>query len=74
MGGEEKCTHCGWGPLEHQDEHSGLCCDCFDLSFGQPLDSNNEDRIREGKPAIDKVWPGLDENGNRVEIVNIRLL
>lgn len=29
--------------------HDGLCCDCFDLSMGMPLDQLNVERAAKGK-------------------------
>lgn len=63
---EDKCKHCGLDSLEHQNEHANLCCECFDLSCGMPLDQLNEERKRDGKPPIENPWPGLDEKGNRI--------
>lgn len=62
------CRHCSWSKLEHQDEHEGLCCDCYDMSWGMPLSSVNEERRRDGKPEITKPYPGLDAEGNKVEL------
>lgn len=31
-----KCTECDEPELEHQDEHPGVCCDCYDVGWGAP--------------------------------------
>lgn len=51
------CKHCG-GLREdtHQEEHVELCCDCFDLSFGMPLEQINDERKLRGEPPITKEW------------------
>lgn len=49
------CEHCGTHDLEeldHQGEHPGLCCDCFDLSCGQSLANVNEKRAEFGLPPL----------------------
>ena len=61
------CRHCQETPIEHQDEHEGLCCDCYDLSWGMPLAQLNEERKKAGKPAIDRPYPGRDKSGNVVK-------
>lgn len=55
----ERCTHCGI-PLfcSHVHEHPGLCCDCFDLKHGMPLAAVNSGRAKEGRPLIERPWPG----------------
>lgn len=61
---EVKCKHCeemiSPHDLAHVKElsaHDGLCCDCFDLSWGMPLDKLNSERARKGKGPINKPWP-----------------
>jgi hypothetical protein len=52
------CRHCNvviW--CSHDAEHPGLCCDCFDLSFGMPLARLNEARATRGLPPIPRPWP-----------------
>lgn len=51
------CSHCGWAELKHQDEHAGLCCDCFDLSWGMALADLNRERAAKGRPPIARPWP-----------------
>lgn len=57
----DPCWHCTIeisGPdADHRDEHPGLCCDCFDLSWGMPLSKLNEERRAKGRPDITKEWP-----------------
>lgn len=50
------CSHCNDQDLKHQDDHPGLCCDCFDLSCGMPLEQLNEERKAKGKKPIEKEW------------------
>ena len=52
------CRHCEDGIAnDHPYEHPGLCCDCYDLSFGASLDSINKEREAKGKKPITKEWP-----------------
>lgn len=52
-----QCTHCEeWYALEHHGEHPGLCCDCFDLSCGMPLEQLNKERKAKGLKPIEKEW------------------
>jgi hypothetical protein len=54
----EHCRHCQiaiWST--HDAEHPGLCCDCFDLSFGMPLARLDAERAAAGRPPIGKPWP-----------------
>ncbi len=55
------CHHCKdrltAEEVAHNCEHSGLCCDCFDLSFGMPLEEINEERAKVGRPPIKDPWP-----------------
>jgi len=52
------CGHCRDRiDSDHSAEHRGLCCDCYDLSWGMPLDKINKERKAKGKPAILKPWP-----------------
>lgn len=46
------CTNCGEGPIKCQEDHPGLCCDCFDLSVGMSLDDINVERAAKGKPPL----------------------
>lgn len=48
------CTHCGdLLDGDHQHEHAGLCCDCFDLSwFPESLDKLNQERAAKGRPPM----------------------
>lgn len=39
--------------VEHPDEHRDLCCDCFDVSCGMPLDSINEERAARGATPLE---------------------
>jgi len=55
------CSHCGTTELKHPDDHPGLCCDCFDLSWGMPLEQLNKEREGKGLPPILKPWG--DGNG-----------
>jgi hypothetical protein len=41
----------------HIEEHVGLCCDCFDLSHGMPLEALNARRAEKGRPPITRPWP-----------------
>lgn len=53
----EPCRHCSGTEMKHQDEHPGLCCDCFDLSFfPEALDQLNEERAAKGKSPMEP-WP-----------------
>ncbi len=36
----------------HQAEHPTLCCDCYDLSWGVPLETINDERRQKGKQPI----------------------
>jgi len=55
------CTYCQVKltseEIYHNHEHPGLCCDCFDLSFGASLSDINNYRAKAGRPAIKKEWP-----------------
>lgn len=47
------CRHCGDTPIRHHEEdHPGLCCDCFDLECGKDLDKLNAERARQGKLPV----------------------
>lgn len=46
------CRHCASTDLQHQEEHDGFCCDCFDLSFGMPIERLNEERAAKGLPPL----------------------
>lgn len=37
--------------------HRGLCCDCFDLSFGMELDKINVERAKRGRDPILVPYP-----------------
>lgn len=53
------CDHCGFEFVcDHADEHRGLCCDCYDLSWGMSLTRINQEREAKGQPTITKEWPG----------------
>lgn len=52
---EPVCRNCNEAGMRHQDEHDGLCCDCFDLSCGQQLELINEERAQRGAVAL-KAW------------------
>lgn len=53
-----KCEHCSAelvAPMFCGDTlygHAGLCCDCFDLSWGMPLEQINEERAEQGLPPL----------------------
>jgi hypothetical protein len=52
------CGHCTFEfTCEHGGEHRGICCDCYDLSWGMPLKRINQERAAKGKPPITKEWP-----------------
>lgn len=54
----KSCGHCGFDfSCTHNSEHSGVCCDCYDLSWGMPLNKINKERAAKGKPPIAKPWP-----------------
>lgn len=54
----DKCSHCEFEfENNHPWEHPGLCCDCYDLSWGYPLKDINLWRADKGKPPITKEWP-----------------
>ncbi len=56
---EQPCKHCSidiWST--HDADHPGLCCDCFDLKHGMPLDAVNAGRVARGRRPIAKPWPG----------------
>lgn len=58
---EMTCKHCQHKfKCYHGDEHKGLCCNCYDLSWGQPLEDINEERRVKGLPPILKPWPEDD--------------
>ncbi len=63
------CRHChvelAPNELDHIEDHPELCCDCFDLSCGQDLDSLNAERAEKGRPPISEPWPGRDREGNK---------
>ncbi len=54
------CTHCNEplsnGEISHGHEHPGLCCNCFDLSCGMPIELLNKERAATGRPPIAKPW------------------
>lgn len=45
------------------EEHPGLCCDCFDLSWGMPLADVNAERVKTGRPPIEKPHPRYPTGG-----------
>ena len=49
-----ECKNCGEDPIEHQEEHPELCCDCYDLQFGMSLDRLNVERKMKGKPPLEQ--------------------
>lgn len=52
------CSHCGFEiDTDHEPEHPGLCCDCYDLSWGMSLVAINRERAAKGKFPIAKEWP-----------------
>lgn len=54
----KECKHCGENlDSAHQEDHPGICCDCFDMSFGMPLAEINKGRAVKGKPPLTKPWP-----------------
>ena len=54
-----KCKHCEFEMKDTgcDDDHNGVCCDCFDLKNGMPLVLINVERALQGKPPITKEWP-----------------
>ena len=66
---EKKCRGCGdavdetttshWtdGPRGDGYGHRGLCCDCYDLRAGAPLDTINEERKARGAKPL-REWTG----------------
>lgn len=44
--------------------HKGLCCDCFDLSCGMPLDLLNEERKAKGLQPLRHEWKCSTCNGS----------
>lgn len=46
----EQCRKCG--DDESCPEHRGLCCDCFDLGWGMPIEQLNKERAAKGKPPL----------------------
>ena len=51
------CSHCGLERWDaHHDEHVDVCCDCYDLSWGMPLEQLNEERRKAGRPPIQNKW------------------
>lgn len=54
----KRCIHCAEERNDtHPDEHAGLCCDCFDLSwFPEKLDEINADRAGRGRGPLNS-WP-----------------
>ena len=55
------CSHCSNLDDNHcgglKGGHAGLCCDCFDLSYGMSLAKLNVERERKGRPPIQREWP-----------------
>lgn len=52
------CRHCEFEITnDHPYEHPGLCCDCYDLSFGMSLEAINKERADKKLPPITKEWP-----------------
>ena len=56
MTDRERCKHCSEERQDsHPNEHFGLCCDCYDLSLGMPLERLNAERAAKGKEPV-KPW------------------
>jgi hypothetical protein len=59
---ETACRHCSAvlydTELAHEDEHPGLCCDCYDLSFGMPLEAINAERAERMRAPAPPWRPG----------------
>ena len=59
----DKCASCsGEVPLRttercwtdvYTPDHVGLCCDCFDLKMGMPIEILNRERATRGLPPLD---------------------
>lgn len=54
----ETCRHCGGEALPHQGDHPDLCCDCFEISLGHPLDMVNAERAERGLGPLSP-WPDV---------------
>lgn len=52
-----ECSHCNGVGLKHQEDHPGLCCDCFDLRWGMPIEQLNAERAQRGAKPLTKPWP-----------------
>lgn len=54
------CSHCQEPITGHiscgSAYHTTLCCDCFDLSCGMPLEKLNEERKAKGLKPIEREW------------------
>ena len=50
------CKHCMF-VIQEEHEHKGLCCDCYDLSWGATLEYINKERAAKGRPLLTKEWP-----------------
>jgi hypothetical protein len=61
------CIHCQ-DPIniDHNDNHPGLCCDCFDLSCGMPLQQLNKERAASGKEPV-AAWTGRNAAGEKLK-------
>lgn len=48
------CSHCHDEITSPHaaEEHPDLCCDCFDLSCGEPVDQVNAERAGKGKAPV----------------------
>lgn len=53
------CNRCG-DTVAHPETHPGLCCDCFDLSWGVSLAKLNAERVQRGAPPLP--WREGDES------------
>lgn len=56
-----KCKHCELDtPEVITCDHSGLCCDCYDLSWGMRLEALNDERVKKGRPLITQPWSVIE--------------
>lgn len=63
------CDHCGEPTIRHPEDHPNLCCDCFDLSCGMPLEDINQERAGKGQAPITKAWIRADVNLSLADLV-----
>ena len=59
------CAHCDVEIWTTHRDHEGLCCDCFDLSCGQPIEQLNQERKEAGRPPIVKPWKPVERTDHR---------